>query len=29
VAQIETNAEFADITPENARLTALFLPQED
>lgn len=29
VAQIETNAEYADITPENARLTALFLPQED
>ena len=29
VAQIETCADFADLAPENASLTALFLPQED
>lgn len=29
VAQIETSADFAKLAPENARLTTLFLPQED
>lgn len=29
IAQIETSANLAELSPENARLTNLYLPQED
>lgn len=29
LVRIETNAKFPDISPENAELTALYLPHED